>query len=579
MAKVKNFFGKIGQWFRRHAPTKRRLIQIYAALLFNANLKGYFGKGNNVIYRGATKYLCTPGLNCYSCPGAVTACPLGALQNAMASSKTRAPYYIIGIIALLGLMLGRTICGFLCPTGLGQDLLYKIKSPKLRKSRYTRILSYFKYVLLVVCVLAIPLIYQGIPAFCKYFCPAGTFGGALALLANPANADLYAMLGYLFSWKFILLVVFIVGSIFIYRFFCRFFCPLGAILGFFNKFAFIGVCFDKEKCTDCGLCVRTCKMDVRHVGDRECIHCGACIKVCPTNAIHWKGSKFFLPANETEAIPETEPAPLTAMRSASTTSSDALPENTAVSVLADGVQSSVTPQNALGDNLIKNAETPPTEQNETRTTPDAPQSPEKKVRTAESVAKRNFRLQIGAWCAAMVLLAAALVYFNFLAPTNVTTVYAVGDRCPDFTLDTYVSAGATDADGSRIGKFSTMESKGTVMVINFWYTTCDPCVEELPEFAEVKEAYGDNIVMVAVHAPNMASARVIQEFIDTNGWSEWGIIFAQDTDTIDSFTMLGGKSAYPITAIVDTDGYISYMRQGKVSKEELTAQIEIALGH
>ena len=167
MAKVKNVFKKIGGWFVRHAPTKRRLIQIYSALLFNANLKGYFGKGNNVIFRGATKYLCTPGLNCYSCPGAVTACPLGALQNAMAASKTRAPYYIIGILCLLGLMFGRTICGFLCPTGLGQDLLYKIKTPKLRKSRFTRIFSYFKYVLLAVLVIAIPVIYQGIPAFCK----------------------------------------------------------------------------------------------------------------------------------------------------------------------------------------------------------------------------------------------------------------------------------------------------------------------------------------------------------------------------------------------------------------------------
>ena len=227
MAKVKNFFKKVGLWFKNHAPSKRRLIQVYAALLYNANIKGFFGKGSDIIYRGGLKNVCAPGLNCYSCPGAVAACPLGALQNAMASSGTRAPYYILGILALFGLMLGRTICGFLCPVGLGQELLHKIKTPKLKKSRYTRILSYFKYVLLIVCVIAIPLIYHGIPAFCKYICPAGTFGGAGGLLSNPANADFFDMLGYLFSWKFILLVIFIVGSIFVYRFFCRFFCISG----------------------------------------------------------------------------------------------------------------------------------------------------------------------------------------------------------------------------------------------------------------------------------------------------------------------------------------------------------------
>ena len=115
MAKVKNFFKKVGLWFKNHAPSKRRLIQVYAALLYNANIKGFFGKGSDIIYRGGLKNVCAPGLNCYSCPGAVAACPLGALQNAMASSGTRAPYYILGILALFGLMLGRTIFCFLCP--------------------------------------------------------------------------------------------------------------------------------------------------------------------------------------------------------------------------------------------------------------------------------------------------------------------------------------------------------------------------------------------------------------------------------------------------------------------------------
>lgn len=298
---MKNAFLKVANWVKTHLPTKRRLIQIYAALLFNANLKGFV---SGRIYTGKTKYACVPGMNCYSCPGAVGSCPLGSLQNALASSGKTAPYYVIGILALFGLILGRTICGYLCPVGLGQELLYKIHTPKLKKNKFTRVLSYLKYVLLVGFVIIIPILYgqQGIavPGFCKYVCPAGTFGGGLGLLLNPNNQDYLAMLGPIFTWKFCLLMVIMAACVFCYRSFCRFLCPLGAIYGFFNRFAFIGVQVDKDNCTDCGLCVSHCKMDIRHVGDHECINCGECVDVCPTKAISWKGSRLFLRHNEVE---------------------------------------------------------------------------------------------------------------------------------------------------------------------------------------------------------------------------------------------------------------------------------------
>ena len=120
LSKIKSFFIKI-------APSKRKIIQLYAALLHNAYIKGFItGK----IFTGDSKATCLPGLNCYSCPGAVGACPLGSLQNALASSKTKLPTYILGIILLYSIILGRTICGYLCPFGLIQELLYKIKTPK-----------------------------------------------------------------------------------------------------------------------------------------------------------------------------------------------------------------------------------------------------------------------------------------------------------------------------------------------------------------------------------------------------------------------------------------------------------------
>lgn len=293
-------------WLKRHLPTQRRLIQLYAALLYNAHLKGFI-TGN--IYTGKPKALCLPGFNCYSCPGAVGACPLGALQNALASSGNRMPAYVLGILMLFGLTLGRTICGFLCPVGLVQELVHKIPTPKVKKGRLTRVLSWLKYVVLAVFVLIIPLWYAlqkyPVPAFCKYICPVGTAEGAVGLLSNPAHGDKFSMLGILFTRKFVILILMVVACVFIYRAFCRFLCPLGAIYGLFAKVALVGVRVEKPSCTECGRCVSRCRMDIRHVGDHECIHCGDCIEVCPTKAISFRAGKIVLHGPQLDAAPNS----------------------------------------------------------------------------------------------------------------------------------------------------------------------------------------------------------------------------------------------------------------------------------
>ncbi len=286
------------KFLKKWMPSKRKIMQLYFALLFNANLKG-FVSGN--IYQGKSKYFCAPGINCYSCPGAVGACPLGSLQGAISAGHTTL-FYVGGILLLYALAFGRMICGWLCPFGLIQELFYKIPTPKLKKSPVTRLLSYLKYVILVFFVGIVPLIYafrdMPLPAFCKYICPAGTIEGGLSLLSNAANESYFSMLGPIFTWKFLLMVSTVVGTVFVFRLFCRFLCPLGALYGLFNRISFFGVHVNQSKCTNCNLCVSHCKLDVHKVADQECISCGECIDVCPTQAISFKGTKLKLHPNE-----------------------------------------------------------------------------------------------------------------------------------------------------------------------------------------------------------------------------------------------------------------------------------------
>ena len=280
---------------KQRKPLTRRLIQVYTALLYNAYIKG-FAEGE--IYTGVLKNACVPGLNCYSCPGAISACPLGSLQNAISASADRPAFYVIGIILLFGMFLGRVICGFLCPFGLIQELLHKIPVKKLKKNKTTQKLTCIKYVILGIFVVMIPLLFglrkQPLPAFCKYICPAGTLEGALMLMLHPDNADLRSLTGGIFYWKLAVLIAMVISCVFIFRAFCRFICPLGAIYSLFSKIALLGVRVDMNKCNNCGACVKTCQLDIKRVGARECIQCGECIDVCPEKAITFKAGKLVL---------------------------------------------------------------------------------------------------------------------------------------------------------------------------------------------------------------------------------------------------------------------------------------------
>ncbi len=269
------------------ARFKRHIIQLLAALLYNLNFEGF---ATGTIYQGSSKGICVPGLNCYSCPGAIGACPIGSLQAALVASDQKLPLYVIGTILAFGALLGRTVCGWLCPFGLIQDLLDKAPLPKVRKGAWSRAFSWGKYVILIGLVIIAPLVLLGAtgvgtPAFCAYLCPAGTLEAGIPLVTM--NEGLRFMLGSLFNWKVGVLVALVLVSLFVYRPFCRFLCPLGALYSFFNRFALLRYRVDNEACTSCGACLAVCKVDIRTVSDRECIQCGACVTSCKTNAIRF----------------------------------------------------------------------------------------------------------------------------------------------------------------------------------------------------------------------------------------------------------------------------------------------------
>ena len=275
------------------SAVKKRLrlwVQIAFTALTNGYAAGFF-KGD--IFKGPTKAYCVPGLNCYSCPGALGACPIGSLQAVLGSRDYKFAFYVVGFLMMVGAVFGRFVCGWLCPFGLVQDLLYKIPFvKKLRRLPGDKWLKYLKYVILagfviLLPLLAVDLIGQGSPWFCEYICPSGTLMAGLPLLA--ANEGLRAAVGGLFFWKLGILVVLILLSVAVYRPFCRYLCPLGAVYGLFNPIAFYRIRVDGHKCTKCGACQRACKLDIptwRAPNSPECIRCGDCSRACPHAALH-----------------------------------------------------------------------------------------------------------------------------------------------------------------------------------------------------------------------------------------------------------------------------------------------------
>ena len=240
----------------------RLIIQLGYTIITNGYAYGFL---NGKIYQGKLKFACVPGLNCYSCPGALASCPMGALQALLNQQGFTVPFAMLGFFFLLGSLLGRTVCGFLCPFGLVQDLLYKL--PILKKKKrlpFHSLLKYGKYLVLFLLAGVGSLFLFGgfakVPAFCKYLCPSGTLFGALPLLG--ADEMLRSQAGGLFGWKLGVLLFLLLLSIKVYRPFCH-----------------------------CGLCENACpvRLTLEEIsGSAQCIRCGECARACPKSCLSFR---------------------------------------------------------------------------------------------------------------------------------------------------------------------------------------------------------------------------------------------------------------------------------------------------
>ena len=526
-------------WWQRHRPTTRRLVQVYSALLYNAHLKGFV---TGEIYRGKTKAVCVPGFNCYSCPGAVGACPLGSIQNALASTGHRAGWYVLGILLLYGVMLGRTVCGWICPLGWIQELLHRIPTPKIRKSTATRTLTWLKYIVLAVFVVVVPLWYGlaldiPLPAFCKYICPAGTLEGAMGLL--PTNHDFFSMLGILFTRKYVIMLIIGLACIFCYRSFCRFLCPLGAIYGLFNRFNIIGVKVDPNRCNQCGACVRHCEMDIRRVGDHECINCGKCVEHCSQGAISIRAGKIMLKGPEPpgQAIAQEAPRKQKSRGRALW--------GAALAVLCFAVLW----YNVIGPAAAGSA--PEAQPGESRTTEvQAEETKTEEMQPEEAGTEENLS-------ASGVAKEPAETEKPWESDAPIG--YEVGQRLADFTVECL--------DGST---FHLADFRGKVVFLNLWATWCTPCVQELPHFNALYQEKEDAAVL-AIH-----SALVTDDPAAYLAGKDYVISFAMDSDDERLFKIVHGSATLPQTIVLNRSGEVVYNKVGSVTMEVLEALYDAA---
>ena len=542
----------------------RGWIQAGAALLTNLHLPNFF-KGS--LYQGAGKTVCVPGLNCYSCPAASGACPIGSFQAVVGSSKFRFSYYITGFLILLGVLLGRFICGFLCPFGWFQELLHKIPTKKL-STKKLKPLTYLKYAVLLVMVVLLPAflvndVGMGDPFFCKYLCPQGVLEGAIPL--SLANSGIRAALGKLFTWKFSILLSVIVLSVVFYRPFCKWLCPLGAFYALFNRVSLLQMKVDGHKCISCGKCARACKMDVdvtKTPNHTECIRCGMCVSACPTGAVSFRYG-FGDGGNNMKM------KKLTAL------------------LLATLMVLSLAACGAKGDSKTENS-------GDTAQTEEAAATHKSLMDRENEILSENTELWEKVFLAAdkgMAMIEDGKNYGDFLLDTiesakdqfsdeeyallkkSAQEISEIENKLTELEkqhpeilnegtdangdVQKFPSFEGKDLDGNEV-KSDELFSANAVTVVNFWFTTCSPCVGELGELDALNKELADKGgALIGVNAFTLDGDETAisdaKDVLAKKGATYQNVYF-DSSSPAGAFT--ANIFAFPTTYVVDRNGNI-----------------------
>jgi polyferredoxin len=255
---------------------------------------GFLG-GANLGALGIKTGFCYPFFYCHACPYAVAGCPLGIIEHGVYKGKIMFQLLLFPLLTItaISLVVGRAACGWACPIGLLQrgtaKVANKLKNAnlaeKLGKNRIDSYLRYTKYAILIVLgILTTALI----GFMFTDICPVGFLTGTLPILA--ANPDGFTPNSF-FPIALIIFLLFIILIFTIGRGWCKYFCPVGAMMAPFNKVSLLEVKVNEDLCTHCNACINVCPMGINvpeMKRSTECIFCGKCIEACPKNAISYK---------------------------------------------------------------------------------------------------------------------------------------------------------------------------------------------------------------------------------------------------------------------------------------------------
>lgn len=227
------------------------------------------------------------------------------------------PWIPLASFFLVAALLGRSLCGWVCPFGLVQDIVGFFKKEHMEiLPRTHNWMIYIKYLVLLVVLIVIGSVAAmvasgsgeslrsalGVFAVAPFnaLSPADTLfavipNGVFNLVNGVDSfvAGAFAIRPLLWG-RFVILGVVLVLAAYVPRSWCKYFCPHGAILAFLNRFSFLGLTRDPVKCTKAGCsdCVQACPMNVpilelpwEKFTHPECIYCLKCADACTTKAI------------------------------------------------------------------------------------------------------------------------------------------------------------------------------------------------------------------------------------------------------------------------------------------------------